>query len=151
MVRTKPQILLLGILVADLVFAKYAHPDALRVLKTQPDSTWREAATMEVTVIGTGFARDYAVRFLVTGTEELGGIIVNRVRLVTTEALVATVVIDPEVAPGEFDIEVLDAHGAKARAKNAFAVKPYSWTRRFGCTGVESWRRRIPCRRGAND
>ena len=137
-----------AILASALAFVGHAEIDAMRVIKTQPTSAWREPATLSVTIVGSGFDVDSVIRFIVAGTDELGGIVVKGMRFVSSTELVAVVEIEPEVVAGAFDVEVRDALGDKARAKSAFVVEPYSWADRFGCSGAESWRRRIPCRRG---
>jgi hypothetical protein len=122
--------------------------EVLKVFKTQPATTWRDSATLEVSVVGSGFGLDSVVRFLVSGTDDNGGISVKRSRLLSSGEVLALVEIDASVTPGKFDVEVQNGSGGKARAKGAFSVEPYSWSARFGCTGAEAWRRRVPCRRG---
>jgi hypothetical protein len=133
------------------MLASHVEAEPLLVVKTQPASVWREEAKLEVAILGNGLRANSVIRFLVPGTDKLGGIIVTGVRFLSSRELVALVRIESSVVPGAFDIEVQDASGEKARAERAFVVEPYSWAGRFSCTGAESWRRRIPCRRGAID
>ena|SRR5688572_26673059 len=140
-----------AVLAGALAFAATAGADGLRVIKSQPASAWREAATLEVTVFGSGFGVDSAIRFLVAGTDQLGGLLVNGVRFKSSSELIASVEIDSTAVPGAFDIEVQDGLGETTRAKSVFLVEPYAWAERFGCSGAESWRQRIPCRRGTID
>lgn len=53
--------------------------------------------------------------------------------------------IDLAAASGTLDVVVGDVRAATTRGKRASPVEPYSG---FGCIGAESWRRRIPCKRG---
>jgi len=140
--------LTLTILTGALVFAGHARADSLSVTKSDPSQVWRNSTMLNVAVIGSGFTTDSVVRFLVAGGDEFGGISVDSMRFLSPGELVAHVKIDSAVVPGAFDIEVQDALGEKARATSAITVKPYTWAARFGCTGAEPWRRRIPCRRG---
>jgi hypothetical protein len=123
----------------------------LQVIRIMPASAWHRPATLTIAVVGSGFQDNSAIRFLVAGTDKLGGIRVNRVRYLSPQELVALVNVEQSVVPGEFDVEIQDANGGVTRAKKAFVIEPYSWSERFGCSGAESWRRQIPCRRGVVD
>jgi hypothetical protein len=140
-----------AILASPLAFTVRAEADALEIVTTQPKNVRREVARLEVIVVGTGFGVNPSVRFLIAGSDNLGGVVVNTVRLQSPTELIAVVDIDPAAAPGAYDIEVRGASGDKARTRNALVVEPYSWATRFGCSGAESWRRRVPCRRGSTD
>lgn len=125
-----------------------AMADVLRISNVEPGHVMRKAATFEMTIFGSGFSADTAIKFFLAGTEEPGGIAVKRVKLLGSQELVATVELDSSVAPGHFDVEISGNRGDKARGKSLLLVEPYSWAARFGCTGAESWRLRIPCKRG---
>jgi hypothetical protein len=139
-----------AILLSQLPLAGYADTNA-PVFAIEPNSAWREATTLKVVVLGGGFGVDSTIRFLVAGTDKLGGIVVNRVRLESPTKLIAELDLSTSGVPGAYDVEVSNTLGGTTRAKRAFVIEPYSWAARFGCSGAESWRRRIPCRRGAID
>jgi hypothetical protein len=142
---------ILAVALLSLAAGNTSGLEILKVVKTQPASAWRDSATLEVAISGSGFGLDSVVRFLVAGTDDDGGISVKRAKLLSSQEVLTLVEIDALAKPGEFDVEVQDGTGRKARARSVFVIKPYSWSERFGCTGAESWRRRIPCRRGAID
>jgi hypothetical protein len=133
------------------VFASSASADAMQVSRIEPNHAWRETATLEVNVFGTGFVPGSILRFVVAGTDNPGGIRVDQVRVSSPRELVARIKLDASAVPGEFDVEVVESAGVMTRAKSVFIVEPYSWSARFGCTGAETWRRRVPCRRGFVD
>lgn len=134
--------------VATVTCAGFAVANDLQVLGLDPAHVMREVATVEVKVRGSGFRGDPAVSFLIAGTDDSGGVMVKRVKRLNAQELSVLVAIDSAVVPGMFDVEVRDASGSRAKGKGALFVEPYSWAARFGCTGAESWRRRIPCKRG---
>lgn len=133
---------------ASLLCSSLVEADALRVITTHPASAWRELADMEVVIHGSGFQSDSSVAFLVSGTDEQGGVTVTQLRISGPHQLIAHVRIDASATPGAFDIQVQNSSGHTVRAAKAFVIEPYTWAGRFGCTGAESWRRRIPCKRG---
>jgi hypothetical protein len=135
-------------LLAGLIGFAHAEPPVLQVLKVSPVSVPQKAAKLDISILGDGFSAKPVVKLFPAGTDKLHGISVSRVTFVNPRELIAHVEIDVSVAPGEFDIEVQDAAGGRVLGKRAFLVEPYSWSARFGCTGAEVWRRRIPCKRG---
>jgi len=137
-----------AILCGQLPLSSHADTDAA-IFAIEPNSTWREAATLEVVVSGSEFGIDSAIRFLVTGTDDVGGIVVNRVLFKSPKEVIAVLEVSSSAVLGAYDVEVRNTLGGASRARRVFVVEPYSWAGRFGCTGAESWRRRIPCRRGA--
>ena len=143
----------MGILavIVSVVGMQDAIADELRISKVEPAHVMREAATLEVAILGGGFNAATAVRFLLTGTSDPGGITVRRVKLVDPRKLVATVEIDSKVAPGYFDVQIGGEQRDEVRGRSLLLVEPYSWSARFGCSGAETWRLRIPCKRGKVD
>ena len=121
---------------------------ALRILAIEPAHVLRDAATFEVKVTGNGFRANPSVRFMHAGTQHPGGIVVRRAHALNLRQLTLMVEIDRSVVPGTYDIEIRNADGGVTLGRKLFLVEPYSRAARFGCTGAESWRRRIPCRRG---
>lgn len=134
--------------VATITCAGIAVANDLRVVDLSPPHVVREVATLEFRVLGSGFRGDPVVSFLVANTDNSGGVMVKRVKRLNAQELSVLVAIDSAVVPGMFDVEVRDASGSRAKGKSVLFVEPYSWAARFGCTGAESWRRRIPCKRG---
>jgi hypothetical protein len=134
---------------AGFIGSHSARADALQISEVEPAHVWRETETLEIAIIGRGFDARAAIRFLLAGTDSLGGIAVERVKILSSKELVATVVMEPGVTPGYFDVEISGNKGETVRGNSLLLVEPYSWAARFGCTGAESSRRRIPCRRGA--
>ncbi len=120
----------------------------LRILAIEPAHVLRDAATLEVKVTGSGFGANPSVKFMQAGTQHPGGIVVRRAHALNPRQLILMVEIDRSVVPGTYDIGIRNAGGSVTLGKKLFLVEPYSWAARFGCTGAESWRRRIPCRRG---
>jgi hypothetical protein len=104
---------------AWLFFAAWNAAAEPRITAIEPARVMRDAATVQVKIVGREFGADAAVKFLATGT----------------------------VIPGLYDVELAGSDGVVTRGSRLFFIEPYSWAARFGCTGAESSRRRIPCRR----
>ena len=103
---------------------------------------------LEVTITGSDFGTDSGVRFLVTGTDDPGGVTVKRVAYQSATKLVALIQVSASVALQYFDIEIQLANGETARGDKLFVVTQATAANTFGRTGAEMWRRRASCKKG---
>ena len=112
----------LGILV--LLWAGLPSPaqaQDLEVNSADPDSAEQATVNLDVTIHGNGFAKGAVAEFLLTGTPNPGGIVVNRTTFKGPKKLIANIDIDEEAVVGGFDIEVT-SNGRTGKGIDAFSV-----------------------------
>ena len=86
-----------------------------------PSSAEQETYDLEVTVTGDNFGKDSVVKFLVTGTEEEGGIKVKNVKSLGPQKLKVTVDVEAGAVVDDFDIEVM-SRGRTGKGTELFRV-----------------------------
>jgi hypothetical protein len=122
-VKTR-RLVLRGLAVLALVSVG-ALPGALaqdiEVTSADPSAAEQATVNLDVTIHGKGFARGAVAEFLLTGTENPGGIIVNRTTFKGSKKLIANIDIEEDAVVGGFDIEVM-SNGRTGKGIDAFSV-----------------------------
>jgi len=111
------------VLIVSLMVMVNVQAQEVQVNSADPASAEQATVNLDVTVAGKGFDNSAAVRFLITDTEDLGGIIVNSVRVRGSKKLIANIDVGSEAAVDDFDIEVVMLGGRKGKGTTLFAVK----------------------------
>ena len=112
-------VLALVVLVLGPVGAAWAQ---VRVTAADPASTSQGTTGLNVTISGSGFDASAAVKFLVTGTTNPGGIEVTKVVVVNSKKLVATINAASDATVAQFDIEVSLSGDRKGKGTTLFTV-----------------------------
>ena len=86
-----------------------------------PSSAEQETLDLEVTVTGDNFGKDSVVEFLVTGTENPGGIKVKKVKSLGPQKLKVTVDVEADAVVDDFDIRVM-SRGRTGKGTELFRV-----------------------------
>jgi hypothetical protein len=110
-----------GILIACVLLALPALAQDPVVTAADPPSAEQETIDLEVPITGDNFDKDAEVRFLVTGTENEGGIHVKKVKSLGPGKLKATVDVDADAVVDDFDIEVM-SRGRTGKGIELFRV-----------------------------
>lgn len=88
-----------------------------------PNAAEQGTETLDVTVKGRGFDESAVVRFLRSGSEENGGVIVNETRFIDTKTLVVNITIGELAVVDLYDIEaVMLESGRKGKGTERFSV-----------------------------
>ena len=98
-----------------------AQGPPISVESADPPEGEQETLNLDVTIKGKGFRQGYTAHFLVTGTENPGGIVVTNTRFVDSRTLVSTVDIPATADLGSFDIEVR-SNGRRGKGIDLFKV-----------------------------
>ena len=112
-------VLALVVLALGPVGAAWAQ---VRVTAADPASTSQGTTGLNVTISGSGFDASAAVKFLVTGTTNQGGIEVTKVVVVNSKKLVATINAASDATVAQFDIEVSLSGDRKGKGTTLFTV-----------------------------
>lgn len=95
----------------------------VKVTSADPAETLQGTVSLDVTVNGSGFNNSAAVRFLVAGTGDTGGVAVKKVTFKSSKQLIATIDVDVSATVNKFDIEVALSDGRKGKGTTLFSVK----------------------------
>src|SRR5688572_450057 len=101
-------------LVLALLPVTYAAPPVM-VTAADPASTIQGTLSLDVAVSGSGFDNSAAVKFLVTGTSDTGGVTVKKVTFGSSKKLIATIDVAESAVVNKFDIEVILSQGRKGK------------------------------------
>ena len=112
----------LAIVVLALGPVGEALAQQVRVTSAEPASAVQGTTSLEVTIGGSGFDNSAAVKFLVTGTTNPGGVVVKKVVVVNAKKLVATIDVQGDAVVGQFDIEVSLTSDRKGKGTTLFSV-----------------------------
>ena len=110
----------------------------VQVTSAEPASTVQGTISLDVTVNGNGFDSSAAVRFLVTGTNDTGGITVKNVSVRGSKKLVATIEVADTAVVNKFDIEVALSGGRKGKGTTLFTVIAKSTGPLDPCVGAQA-------------
>jgi hypothetical protein len=121
-----PRVVAVLALVAFGVLPSASAQDIV-VTSAEPPEAEQATVNLDVTIIGSGFAKGAGAAFLVTGTENPGGITVNRTTFVNTKKLIANIDVAETAVIGSFDIEVT-SKGRTGKGIDLFSVKELSST-----------------------
>jgi hypothetical protein len=123
-VKTR-QLVLRGLAVLALVLVGVL-PSALaadiEVTSADPDAAEQATVNLDVNITGNGFGKGAKAKFLVTGTENSGGINVNRTTFVNSKKLIANIDVAEAAETGGFDIEVT-TKGRTGKGIDLFSVQ----------------------------
>ena len=133
----------------------FAHAQ-VKVTSADPAETSQGTISLDVTVNGSGFNTSAAVRFLVAGTADTGGVTVKRVVFKSSKQLIATIDVAANATVNKFDIEVALSDGRKGKGTTLFMVKAaptdpcigaesrgfpsFAFTRQATISGVVTWK-----------
>jgi hypothetical protein len=98
----------------------------VKVTSAEPASAAQGTTSLDVTIGGNGFDNSAAVKFLVTGTTNPGGVVVTKVVVVNPKKLVATIDVEGDAVVGQFDIEVSLSSDRKGKGTTLFSVSKKS-------------------------
>jgi len=99
-----------------------ASAQDIEVTGAVPSEAEQATVNLDVEITGNGFAKGARAAFLVTGTENPGGIIVNRTTFVNTKKVIANIDVAETAVVGKFDIEVT-SKGRTGKGIDLFSVK----------------------------
>jgi len=94
----------------------------VQVTSADPASAVQGTSSLNVTINGSGFDSSAAVKFLVAGTAETGGITVKKVTVRSAKRLIATIDVADTAIVNKFDIEVTLSSGRKGKGTTLFTV-----------------------------
>jgi len=94
----------------------------VEVNSAEPPAAEQGTINLDVTIGGNGFERGAIVRFLVAGSENTGGIVVNSTKVKGPRKLIANIDIALDAVVDDFDIEV-QLNGRKGKGTTLFAVQ----------------------------
>jgi hypothetical protein len=109
-------------LIALALFALPALAQDPVVNSADPPSAEQETLDLDVMVGGDNFGTDSTVRFLVTGSQNPGGIHVKNVKRQGPKTLKVTIDIDADAVVDDFDIEVM-SRGRTGKGIELFRVR----------------------------
>jgi len=95
------------------------------VTSAEPPEAEQGTVNLDVTINGSGFGKGARAAFLVTGTENPGGVIVNRTTFVNARKLIANIDVAAGAVVGGFDIKVT-IQGRTGKGIDCFSVKVQS-------------------------
>jgi len=107
-----------------------ASAQDITVTSAQPPAAEQGTVNLDVTITGSGFGKGAKAAFLVTGTANPGGIIVNRTTFVNSKQLIANVDVAVDAVVGGFDIKVT-VQGRTGKGIDCFSVKVRSGAGEF--------------------
>jgi WD40 repeat protein len=94
----------------------------VQVTAADPSSATQGTTSLDVTISGSGFDSTAQVQFLLTGTENPGGIVVRKVAVRSAKRLVATIDVADTAVIDRFDIVVTLSSGRKGKGTTLFTV-----------------------------
>lgn len=94
----------------------------VQVTSADPASAVQGTVSLDITINGSGFDSSAAVKFLVAGTSETGGITVKKVIVRSAKRLIATIDVADTAIVNKFDIEVTLSSGRKGKGTTLFTV-----------------------------
>ena len=99
-----------------------ASAQDIEVTGADPPEAEQGTVNLDVTITGSGFAKGARAAFLVTGTENPGGIVVNQTTFNSATKLTANIDVALDAVVGSFDIQVT-SKGRTGKGLNRFSVK----------------------------
>jgi hypothetical protein len=99
-----------------------ALAQTITVDSANPAEAEQGTVNLDVTITGSGFAKGARAAFLVTGTENPGGVIVNRTTFVNSKQLIANIDVAVDAVVSGFDIKVT-VQGRTGKGIDKFSVK----------------------------
>jgi hypothetical protein len=102
-----------------------ASAQDIEVTSAEPPEAEQGTVNLDVTINGSGFGKGARAAFLVTGTENPGGVIVNRTTFVNSKKLIANIDVAVDAVVSSFDIKVT-LQGRTGKGIDCFAVKERS-------------------------
>ena len=94
----------------------------VQVTAADPSSATQGTISLDVTISGSGFDSTAQVQFLVTGTENPGGVVVKRVSVRNSKRIVATIDVADTAVVEKFDIVVTLSGDRKGKGTTLFTV-----------------------------
>lgn len=94
----------------------------VQVNAADPAAAEQGTIDLNVKITGRGFKRGASSQFLVTGTTDPGGIIVNSTTFVSSTELTANITVADTATISNFDIQVLNSDGRGGKGTELFAV-----------------------------
>src|SRR3972149_11053597 len=104
-----------------LVAAPRLSAQNIQVTSADPPSAPQGTVNLNVTIGGSGFRTGAQATFFRTGTQDPGGIRVNRTTFISSTELVANIDVADTAVINKFDIEVLSS-GRRGKGTELFAV-----------------------------
>ena len=120
--RHGTRISLFTLLVVCLLGAGVAYAQKVQVKSADPSEAEQGTVNLDVTISGNGFDNGSNATFLVSGSENPGGVTVHNTQFVNSRKLVANITIDEGAVIGGFDIEVTTARGRRGKGNTLFKV-----------------------------
>jgi len=92
------------------------------VTSATPPAAEQGSVNLDVVIGGKNFKKGAVARFLVTGTEDPGGITVNATTFKGSTQLIANITVADAAALSKFDIEVVNTSGRRGKGIELFSV-----------------------------
>ncbi|HXE74779.1 MAG TPA: hypothetical protein VNN18_03945 [Candidatus Xenobia bacterium] len=105
-----------------LLAAAPAAAQDVKVTSANPPAAEQGTVNLDVVIGGSGFKKGAVARFLVTGTEDPGGITVNSTTFKNSGELIANITVADNAPVSKFDIEVTNTNGRRGKGIELFAV-----------------------------
>ena len=110
------------ILIMGVLALGAAQAQEVLVNSADPASAEQGTVNLDVSIAGEGFDNSAQVFFLVTGTENSGGIIVNSVKVRGPKKIIANIDVATDAVTDDFDVEVQLQSGRKGKGTTLFKV-----------------------------
>ena len=102
--QTNPWLLIL--LCLTLIGVRPVLAQGVQVTSADPATAEQDTVNLNVTIRGKGFKQGATVRFLVVGSQNPGGVVVNNSQFVSPKKLIANIDIDKFAVVANFDVEI---------------------------------------------
>lgn len=115
-------LLALIILIGGHLLAAPAAAQDVVVNSADPPAAQQGTVNLDVVIGGSGFKKGAVARFLVTGSENPGGITVNSTTFRSAGGLIANITVAADASLSKFDIEVTNSNGRRGKGIELFSV-----------------------------
>lgn len=117
--RVRVGVALLGLLLAS---GPAVVASNVKVDSAEPSAAEQGTIDLDVTINGRGFDQGSVADFLVTGTENPGGVVVKSTTFVSAKKLVVRIDVDEQAVISLYDIQVTTSRGRRGKGTETFAV-----------------------------
>jgi uncharacterized delta-60 repeat protein len=105
----------------------------VQVLSADPPSAAQGTVNLNVLIKGKGFKNGALAKFLVTGTDDPGGIKVNSTTFVSSTSVTANIDVTDMAVLSKFDIQVMNRDGRGGKGTELFSVTQKGGSQQAAC------------------
>jgi uncharacterized delta-60 repeat protein len=113
-----------GLLVFLSANTQTAQAQQVQVTAADPAAAAQGTINLNVKVTGKGFKNGAKAKWLVSGTTDPGGVVVNSTTFVNSGEVTANITVSDTAIVANFDIQVLNSDGRGGKGTELFAVNP---------------------------